>query len=477
MSESVVIHWFRRDLRLNDNWALHEALKSGANVIPVFVFDPAILRISQAGPPRIALMLKALRSLDEALRRQGSALLVRQGDPCRVLVKLARETQASAFYFNRDYTPYARSRDRELVEAFDIPVYGYDDGVLRLPHDVMKPTGEPYTVYTPYKKRWRSLPPPMRPFEHVTPVERRWHPLPGLEDASIPTLDELGFGRTIAVPDASEAKAQARLRAFMQDAVYRYDETRNDLICDPFVNAESMSSSCLSPFLRFGLLSMRQVYWAAQEALDNAAGDPVTQWSVPTWIDQLIWREFHTAILFHFPNVLRANFRPGYDGLTWRESPADLQAWQDGLTGYPVVDAAMRQLKHTGWMPNRARMIVASFLTKDLLINWQEGERYFMQWLIDGDPAANNGGWQWVAGTGTDAQPYFRIFNPVAQSRKFDPEGHYIRYWVPELRGTAAPHIHAPWEMDTPPRDYPPPVVDHAFARERTLAAFRAIRG
>jgi deoxyribodipyrimidine photo-lyase len=190
-------------------------------------------------------------------------------------------------------------------------------------------------------------------------------------------------------------------------------------------------------------------------------------------VSELVWREFYVHILYHFPHVLKRNFRDNYEHVEWRDAPDELQAWKDGLTGYPVVDAAMRQLTAMGWMPNRARMIVASFLCKDLMIHWQEGERYFMQWLIDGDPAANNGGWQWTAGVGTDAQPYFRIFNPVSQSQKFDPDGTYIRRWIPELRDVPAKYIHAPWEMDTPPVDYPAPIVDHDFARERTLAAFK----
>ena len=195
-----------------------------------------------------------------------------------------------------------------------------------------------------------------------------------------------------------------------------------------------------------------------------------------TWINELIWREFYMHILYHFPHVDRGNFRSEYDALPWRDAPDDLQAWKEGQTGYPIIDAAMRQLAQTGWMPNRARMIVASFLTKDLLIHWQEGERHFLHWLIDGDPAANNGGWQWAAGTGTDAQPYFRIFHPVSQSHKYDPNGDYIRRWIPELRDVPARSIHAPWQMASPPPHYPQPIVDHALARERTLAVFKSLK-
>jgi deoxyribodipyrimidine photo-lyase len=240
-------------------------------------------------------------------------------------------------------------------------------------------------------------------------------------------------------------------------------------------NQTEAGTSYLSPYFRFGLLSPRQVYWAAQKARTEIAS-PSRQNSIEAWVSELIWREFYMHILHFFPHVMGSSFRPKYDQLAWRYAEGELQAWQAGMTGYPVVDAAMRQLKTIGWMHNRARMIVASFLTKHLLMDWREGERHFMRWLIDGDPAANNGGWQWVAGTGTDAQPYFRIFNPISQSQKFDPAGIYIRRWIPELRDVPTQYIHAPHQMPTTPRHYPPPIVDHAFARARALAAYQAIK-
>lgn len=243
-------------------------------------------------------------------------------------------------------------------------------------------------------------------------------------------------------------------------------------------------TSRLSPYLRFGMISARQTAVAALQALD-AAANPQTRKGAETWLNELVWRAFYVAILAHYPHVAQGSFRPEYDRIAWRNDAAAFAAWKRGQTGYPVIDAAMRQLASTGWMPNRARMIVASFLVKDLLIDWRWGERFFMQRLMDGDPASNNGGWQWTAGTGTDAAPTFRIFNPVSQSRKFDPDGIYIRRWLPELANVPHKYVHTPWEMPVwlqkqvsvwVGRDYPRPLVDHAQARERTLAAYRQVR-
>jgi deoxyribodipyrimidine photo-lyase len=470
MSEQVVIHWFRRDLRLADNLALHAATASRARVLPVFIFDPAILESMNVGAPRVAFMLNALVSLDESLRRYGSQLVIRHGRPLEVLPGLVREFGAHAVYFNRDYTPFARRRDEAVTRALDVPVHGFDDAVLRAPGTVMKNDGDPYVVYTPFKNQWRALPAPARPVQ----VADRF--LPFTDEARLPDLAVLGVGPTIPVPDASESIALRRLEAFVDGPIYHYNDTRNRLVIDPFADDPPTGTSYLSSFVRFGLLSPRQVYWAAQEALDHAPPGEGPRKSVVTWVDELIWREFYIHVLYHFPYVLRGNFRPEYDKLVWRDAPDELNAWKEGRTGFPVVDAAMRQLTQIGWMPNRARMIVASFLTKDLLTNWREGEQFFMQWLIDGDPAANNGGWQWAAGTGTDAQPYFRIFNPVSQSQKFDPEGAYIRHWVPELRDVPARFIYTPWEMDEPPAGYPAPLVDHALARAQTIQAHKAVK-
>jgi deoxyribodipyrimidine photo-lyase len=275
---------------------------------------------------------------------------------------------------------------------------------------------------------------------------------------------------------AGEAKAQQRLARFTESTISRYSNERNRLDLD--------GTSGSSPYLRFGMLSARQAAWAAREA-EAQAEDPSARQGAETWLNELIWREFYTAILYYFPNIRQTAFRPELRDIPWRDAPHDFAAWTEGRTGYPVVDAAMRELKATGWMHNRARMIAASFLTKDLLIDWRLGERHFMQHLLDGDPAANNGGWQWTTGTGTDAAPYFRVFNPVLQGIKFDPQDAYVRRWVYELAAVPSEFIHAPWEMPADVqhrvgciigKDYPAPIVDHAAARQRVLVAYRQSR-
>lgn len=460
MTERPVIHWFRRDLRLDDNAALQAALNSGAPVIPLFIFDPILLDGPRFSEVRMAFLLGALRSLDDRLQQRGSRLMIRRGHPISALREVIEQTGAQALYFNRDYTPYARHRDALAEAELSIAVYGYDDLVLLPPGTVLKADGNPYTVYTPFMKQWKLLPKPDvadgadGKFARVE-VEN-WQP------------EQHWNG---VLPPVSERAAYDRLANFLKGPVYQYSDTRNNLTPDPF---DTMDTSCLSPYLRFGLLSPRQVYRGARDAYARTTHYH-HQRSVEVWVNELIWREFYVHIMYHFPHVDRGNFRTSYDALAWHDEPGEFEAWQQGMTGYPVVDAAMRQLRAIGWMPNRARMIAASFLTKDLLIDWRRGERHFMNWLIDGDPAANNGGWQWTAGTGTDAQPYFRIFNPVIQSKKFDPQGAYIRRWVPELERVPDVFIHEPWKMPEPPTHYPPPIVDHQAARERAISVYKAV--
>ncbi len=453
-----VIHWFRRDLRLNDNTALNAALATGAPVIPLFIFDPALLKGERFSAARLKFMLTGLEALDADLQRRGSGLVIRYGDPVAVLPKFFAETGASALYFNRDVTPYAYRRDTAILKA--LPAQSFDDVLIHPPREVLKDDGKPYTVYTPFRKRWESL-----PKRDVQPLDRpNFHSLEGIGSPPLASLCQLGVcGHVIDVPEAGEAVAYRRLERFTADAIYRYVDTRNRLTAFPF--GDAVSTSALSPYLRFGMLSPRQAYHAAARLLDDVDAISASErQSIQTWISELAWRDFYSHILYHFPQVLERSFKPDYDRVDYRDAPDEFERWAAGMTGYPVIDAAMRQLNTLGWMHNRARMIVASFLTKDLLIYWRRGDLHFMQHLIDGDPAANNGGWQWSAGTGTDAQPYFRIFNPVSQSEQYDPQGDYIRAFVPELRDCADAVY--------------PRAVDHAHAAERlSAAAGRSQRG
>lgn len=458
---SVAIWWIRRDLRLNHNPALQAALAGGRGVLPVFILDPALL--SKTAEKRQAFLFGGLAALDEELRRRGSRLILQRGEPATVLQQLAAESGAAVITAEEDVSPYARRRDAAVARVLPLELVS---GATVFPAGlVRKPDGNPYTVFTPFSRAWKALPlgewQPAPAPEHFAPagVELFSEPLPAFEALA-------GF-------PPGEAEAQRRLRAFVEDRIHAYHEDRNRLDVE--------GTSALSPYLRFGMISARQ---AAAEALTamRSAPDGQARQGAEIWLNELIWREFYAAILYHFPHVLQTAFRAGLRTIPWRDAPEELAAWQEGRSGVPVVDAGMRQLLATGWMHNRARMITASYLVKDLLINWQDGERWFMRHLVDGDPASNNGGWQWTAGVGTDAAPYFRIFNPVTQGAKFDPTGEYIRRWVPELARVPLEYLQEPWKM--PPGvqaaagcrigvDYPAPLVDHAAARERTLAAYR----
>ncbi len=471
----TVIWWIRRDLRLTDNQALHAALQAADAVVPLFILDDNILNSAYVGDKQVAFMFAGLQTLAEDLEKLGSALILRRGDPPVELMKVVAETGASAVYAERANSPYAKTRDEAVAAMVDLHLTA---GVsIQAPWEVLKKDNTPYTVFTPYKKRWYAL---LKP-EHraVLPApDRVPAPAEMPESLMLPSAPELAQPLRYV---AGEAAAQAMLRDFVSrttqgvPALVQYDDQRD------FPSIDGTSS--LSGHLRFGMLSVRQAANAALDIIQQPQLSKVQRDNASVWVSELIWRDFYMSILHHFPHVYAGNFRADYDKIDWRNDEAEYQAWCEGRTGYPIVDAAMRQLVQTGWMHNRARMIVASFLVKDLLIDWRWGEKFFMQHLIDGDPAANNGGWQWAAGTGTDAAPYFRIFNPMSQSKKFDANGDYIRQYVPELAKVPKKYIHAPWEM--PPleqtlakcqigQDYPKPIVDHKMARERTLAAYKA---
>jgi deoxyribodipyrimidine photo-lyase len=462
--------WIRRDLRLKDNQALQAALEEGEAVVPVFVLDPALLSSAYTGEKRIAFLMGGLRQLDEALRRRGSYLVVRRGKALEELSRLIEETGAGGIYAAEDLSPFARRRD--VAVARQLPLNLVDGVTVHRPDLIAKADGSPYTVYTPFSRRWKELPAPDP--GSLLPAPQRIPTPSGI--SSLPIPDRPLLPESVPFPPG-EDEAQRRLEAFVQEApITRYADRRNRL--------DLAGTSKLSPYLRFGMLSARQAVVAALEKR-SAVPDEEGRRGAEVWFNELIWREFYLSILYHFPQVLGRSFQPAYDHLVWRNDEGHFAAWREGKTGYPVVDAAMRQLVHSGWMHNRARMIVASFLVKDLLIDWRWGERWFMQHLVDGDPAANNGGWQWTAGTGTDAAPYFRIFNPVLQGKKFDPQGDYVQHWLPELAQVPDKYLHEPWKMPQDiqqdakcviGRDYPGPIVDHASARQATLDAYAQAR-
>ena len=394
---------------------------------------------------------------------------MRAGPPETEIARLARESGAESVVAARDFSPYARRRDEAIARHVRLELTG--GTTIRGPSEVLKGNGEPFRVFTPYSRAWLREPP------HRDDLLDTPERLPAVPDA-IESLPLPEATASDAFPPG-ETEALRRLDAFTAspDApLSGYAEDRNRLDLD--------GTSTLSPYLRFGMLSPRLAAVTAQEATESAQ-DSEARKGAQTWLNELIWRDFYIAVLHHFPDVLRQDFDPAFRHMQWRNDPAEIEAWQEARTGYPVVDAAMRQLAATGWVHNRARMIVASFLVKHLLVDWRIGEAWFMRHLVDGDPAANNGGWQWTAGVGTDAAPYFRVFNPVLQARRFDPEGAYVRRWLPELANVPNRFVHEPWRMPLPLQDdlgirigadYPAPIVDLGEGRERAIAAYKAAR-
>jgi deoxyribodipyrimidine photo-lyase len=465
----TAVWWIRRDLRLDDNPALYRAVNDADTVIPLFILDPALLNSDYVGEKRLAFLYAGLQALDATLREHGNRLVVRKGEPVEVLKALVKETGSESIYAQADVSPYATRRDGRVRYELPLTLTG---GLTIRPFDaVRKQDGDPYVVYTPFKRRWRALPLPES--SDLLPAPSDIPGCEGLRSMSIPETPRLADDSEFK---AGEAEARHRLEQFADDVIHTYDDRRDRVDLD--------ATSRLSPYLRFGMVSARRAATAALRAETEASSDQGRE-GARAWLDELIWREFYISILYHFPEVRRHSFREAYRDLDWHNDQEAFKAWQRGETGFPIVDAGMRQLLATGWMHNRARMIVASFLTKDLLIDWRWGERHFMHHLIDGDPAANNGGWQWVAGTGTDAAPYFRIFNPILQGEKHDPEGAYIRRWIPELAPVDDAYIHRPWTMPEDVqedigcvigRDYPARIVDHQEVRERALAAYKAAR-
>ena len=459
----TAIVWFRRDLRVHDHPALTAAHRSADRLVPVFVLDPRLLdggRFPSAN--RAWFLLAALRELRGALRDRGGELYVRAGTPEEVLPALAAETGADAVHFASDVSPFAMARDRRVVAALgDVRAVRHPGNFVA---DVGVPrtgAGRPYAVFSPFWRAWEQLP------------RRDVHGAP----RALSTPSQLAAG---AIPDGpepeaaepfapGEAAARERLSRWLAGGIERYAERHDRL---------EGGTSELSPYLHFGCVSARET-----EARARAKGGD----GAAAFVRQLAWRDFYAHVLLHHPGNARGAYRPQFDALEWEDDDAAFDAWREGRTGYPVVDAGMRQLARQGWMHNRARLIVASFLTKDLHLDWRAGEAHFMRLLLCGDEAQNNGNWQWITSIGVDPAPYFRrLYNPVAQQRRHDPDGVYVRRWCPELRDVPLARLAEPWTMSEAEqeaagcaigRDYPAPIVDHARERERAIARYRAVTG
>jgi len=459
-----VLHWFRRDLRITDNAALNDAVAAGAEVIPVYVVSGWKEQHRWTGAIRQEFLCGCLRSLDGNLRAVGGRLIVRQGRADEELGRLIRETGATAVTFNRDLDPFGKAMEERVARVaaeLGAEARGFQDHVLHGPAEVRTGGGGPFRVYTPYGRVWRSLE-KAAPGPKVTALRTP----DDVASLPLPELSTWGLQPSGArLPEPGERAARGRMQTALAGPLRGYGENRD--------TPSGQSTSRLSQDLRFGLLSIRELY-ARAAAAREAAGTAGERGSFDKFIGELGWREFYAAVLAEWPEVLDHEFNPQWRGMPWEGADEDrFGKWCRGETGFPIVDAGMRELAATGFMHNRVRMIVAMFLTKDLRIDWRHGESWFMRHLVDGEIGSNNGGWQWSAGTGADAAPYFRIQNPWTQTKRHDPEGTYIRTWVPELRAVAAERL---WTEPAPglsvASGYPKPMVRHGEERDRTLDFF-----
>ncbi len=447
--QKTALMWFRRDLRITDNTALFHALRENDQVVGVFVLDDAILRARDIGAARTAFLFGSLEALNADFGRHGGRLILRYGrSPEQELRTLAADTGASALYFNRDYTPYSTDRDANVAAMLDsvgVDVKSYDDALLAPPQNIVDPRdGEPFQTFTPFKRVWETR---VRVGArlNITPLLGKLKLGVEPPSAPLPTLEDFGLHLTQTIFEAGEGAAQASLRAFARESLHAYADNRDN-------TGDENSTSALSVHLKYGTLSVRDC-WREAERLGGRGAIK--------WQDELAWRDFFNTLLWHHPGMLTKAIQPALAAMRFDQNDEYLARWKSGTTGYPYVDAGMRQMLQIGWMHNRTRQVAASFLCKDLLIDWRIGAEFYMQELVDGDWASNYGGWQWVAGTGPDPGGNFRVFNPVAQQRRYDPNLTYCRRWIPEL-GTAA---------------YPKPMVDHARAGEEFIRRFQKAWG
>lgn len=433
--------WLRRDLRLHDHPALNAAAADG-DVVALFVLDPALL--GPAGAPRVAFLFRTLRELDERL---AGRLVVRTGEPRKVVADVVRESNADAVHVSADFGPYGTRRDDEVEQTLPVPLVRTGSAYAIAPGRVVKDDGTPYRVFTPFYRAWvaHGWRQPASDAA-VTWASMKSDPIPA--DPALPEGMEL--------PEPGELAARAAWARYRSDGLDRYADVRDRPDLD--------KTSRMSPYLKWGAIHPRTML--AELGADDE-----------TFRKELAWREFYASVLHAWPASARDYFHPAMATMEWASVPSDaFAAWCSGRTGYPIVDAGMRQLLGEGWMHNRVRMLVASFLVKDLHVEWQHGARHFMRHLVDGDLASNQHGWQWAAGSGTDASPYYRIFNPVTQGLRFDPDGSYVRRWIPELRDVAGAAVHEPWKLSTPPAGYPAPIVDHAAERRVALERYQQLR-
>ncbi len=489
MAIAPIIVWFRQDLRLADNPAVAAALERGAPVLPVYIWSPAEEGEWPPGGASRWWLHQSLVAFDASLRSKGSRLIIRQGAALEELRDIIKATGARCVFWNRRYEPAIVRRDMHLKSALSsegIEAESFNAALLHEPWTIQNKAGRPFQVFTPFWKTClaKDTPRPPLPAPKAIPSPKVWPPARTVADLEL--LPRLNWTNGISAAwTPGEGSALKSLGSFVEQHFAHYTAERN--------RPDHPGTSRLSPHLHFGEISPVQVWHAVSEygspsdrgSRASATGSR-TAWRESQFLAEMGWREFAHHLLFHFPQTTREPLRPEFERFPWREDPELLQAWQRGQTGYPFVDAGMRELWTTGWMHNRVRMVVGSFLVKDLLVDWRAGARWFWDTLVDADLAGNTLGWQWVAGCGADAAPYFRVFNPVGQGEKFDPEGDYVRRWVPELARLPAEWIHRPFEAPAAVlteagvrlgANYPEPVVSHAIARNVALEAYASLKG